>query len=377
MPRRDYAPASTADVGRSNTTSVLRALYGNGPKSVPMIIRELGLSRTTVEKAIKELIGKGYLEKAQERGAVPRNTGRPPVLYRFRASAGHVVGLDVGAHSVRAIVTDLEGGVEHPGPQEYEIAITGRADRLTLLGAVDHVVATVLDAAALTPEHVWAVAAGLPGIVDQCGNVQVCKVIRGWEGDHVCSHLRQLFPAPGCVIRVENDANLAAVAEHRMGRARQAEDFVHVLAGHRIGLGIFHGGQLHRGAMGRAGEIANISPGPWGRANKWLRKQDRTTATALFQDASGVTRVDDLAADLAAGIAEVVHVIDPALIVIGGGLAHAGDTLLNAIRSRLDRACEPTRAPPPVELSILRERGVVLGAVHFALEPVQDKLFRL
>src|SRR5262249_33245449 len=155
-----------------------------------------------------------------------------------------------------------------------------------------------------------------------------------------------------------NDANLAAVAEHSVGRAREATDFVHVLAGHRIGLGIFHGGQPHRGATGRAGEIANIESSPWGRANKWLRKQDRTSAAALFRaaaanEADAIAQVDDLATDLAAGLAEVVHIIDPELIVLGGGLAHAGDTILTAIRDRLDAACRPTRAPPPVELSVL------------------------
>lgn len=391
-PRWDYAPTSTAAVRRSNTISVLRALYGHAPKSVTMLIRELELSRTTVEKALKELIDKGYIEKAEERGVIPQNTGRRPVMHRFRGGAGYVVGLEVGERSVRAILTDLEGtlhlrkdpagSVEHPVPQEHETAIARGADRETRLSAVDNAVAAVLSTAAVTPERVWAVAAGTPGIVDQHGNVAVCTVIRGWTGDHLRTHLRQLFPAPGCAIRVENDANLAAVAEHGMGCARKAADVVHVLAGRRIGLGIFHGGQLHRGATGRAGEIANIESSPWGRANRWLRKQDRKTAAALFRsaaagEAAALAWVDDLAADLAAGIAEVVHIIDPELIVIGGGLAHAGDTMVDAVRKHLDAACRVTRDPPQVKLSTIGERGVVLGAVHFALEPVQDRLFRI
>ncbi|HKR49982.1 MAG TPA: ROK family transcriptional regulator [Pseudonocardiaceae bacterium] len=379
-------------MGRSNTISVLRVVYGAAPKSVTMLIRELGLSRTTVERALKELIDKGYVERAEERGGVPQNTGRRPVMHRFRAGAGYVVGLEVGEHSVRAIVTNLEGAlqadndpagsVEHPVPQEHETAVARGADRKTRLTAIDNTVAAVLSAAAVTPEHVWAVAAGTPGIVDQHGNVAVCNVIRGWTGDLLRTHLRHLFPAQGCDIRVENDANLAAVAEHRMGCVGEARDVVYVLAGRRIGLGIFHGGQLHRGATGRAGEIANIASSPWGRANQWLRKQDRRTAAALFHataagEADAIARIDDLAADLAAGLAEVVHIIDPQLIVIGGGLAHAGDILVGAIRKHLDAACRVTRIPPPVELSILGERGVVLGAVQLALEPVQHRLSQI
>lgn len=391
-PRWDYAPTSTAVVGRSNNIRVLRALYGGAAKSVTMLIDELELSRTTVERALKELIDKGYVERTQERGVVPQNTGRRPVMHRFRAGAGYVVGLEVGEDSVRAIVTDLEGAlqagndpagsVEHSVPQEHETAIARGADRKTRLTAVDDTVAAALSAAAVIPEQVWAVAAGTPGIVDQHGNVAVCNVIRGWTGDHLGTHLRRLFPAQGCAIRVENDANLAAVAEHRMGCVGKAQDVVHVLAGRRIGLGLFHGGQLYRGATGRAGEIANIESSPLGRANQWLRKQDRRTATALFHaaamgEADAIARIDDLAADLAAGLAEVVHIIDPELIVIGGGLAHAGDTLVDAIRKHLDAACRVTRIPPPVELSILGERGVVLGAVQLALEPVQDRLFHI
>jgi predicted NBD/HSP70 family sugar kinase len=345
-----------------------------------------------VERALKKLIDQGLVEKAEERGTVPRNTGRRPVMHRFRAGRGYVVGLEVGEDNVRAIVTDLEGTlqagnnpagrVKRPVPQEHQTAIARGADRKTRLAVVADTVAAVLGTAGVIPEQVWAVAAGTPGIVDQRGDVAVCNVIRGWTGDHLHSHLRHLFPAQRCDIRVENDANLAAVAEHRIGCAREAKDVVHVLASRRIGLGIFHGGQLHRGATGRAGEIANIDSSPWGRANQWLRKQDRKSTAALFDaaaagEADATTWIDNLAADLAAGLAEVVHIIDPELIVIGGELAHAGDTLADAIRKHLDAACRVTRIPPPVELSILGGRGVVLGAVQLALESVQHELFQI
>lgn len=382
--RQAQPSADGAWLKRLNTSRVLQALYGSEPKSVTMLTHELVLSRPTVDNAIKELVGRGLVEKLDPQ---PQDNGRPPVMLGFCRAAGYLLGIDIGAHSVRAILTDLEGDTDLRAdhdqatrcvPREHRSVIARDADRATRLAAIDQAISTVLDTAAVTPDQVWAVIVGTPGIVDLHGHVLVCGAMPDWTGDHLLTHLRQQFPQPRCHIQVENDANLAAVAEHRLGCARDTADVVHVLAGRRIGVGIVLNDTLRRGASGRAGEIANLPATPWARANSWLTKHDRDSAHELFhtaaaRDSEAHGQVEDFAADLAAGLAELVYTIDPELIVIGGGLAHAGYTILNPTRKHLQNRCR--RTPPPVELSTLGERAVLLGATCLALEHVQDTIF--
>lgn len=369
--------ATTASLRQNNIRRVARALLGGEPRSVPTLVWELRLSRPTVDGAMKPLLEKGLVERL---ASPSRDSGRPPALFGFRHDWGYALGLDVGAHTVRGVLTDMSGGTgEGRFVYDGHVALGRRDGRATRLAAVDRVSAGLLDAAEVAPDAVRAVTAGTPGVVDPSGTVVDCRVMPEWEGEHLLAHLSHRFPAAEGDVHVENDANLAAVAEYRTGKARGSVHVVHVLAGRRIGFGIVVNGELHRGVGGRAGELANIRRTPWFAANLWLHKNDPESTVALFasarSDPEAERHIAEFAGHVAAGLFELVHTIDPALIVIGGGLARAGSTLLDAVSTDLRDRCEPRREPPPVKLSEHAERGVVIGAHQSALENAHEIVF--
>lgn len=369
---------------RLNTSRVLQALYPHAIKSVTQIGEDLSLSRPTVAGAIKTLVNdQGLVTKLPPQ---PQDTGRPPAMYRFRRDAGYLLGVQVAPEVIRVLLTDLTGEIipasEGQTTQRisswHETVISENASCAERLHELVDAILTTLHSAGVTPEQVWAVIAGTPGIVDPDGEVLVCGAIKDWTGDQLITRLRRLFPEPDCHIQVENDANLAAVAEHRSrGEARPA-NLVYLLAGHRLGLGLITADALHRGRGGRAGEIANQPISPFASASAWLNKRKHDDSAAAFHaaargDAESQKDITSFVEHLALGLGTLVYTVDPDLIVIGGSLANAGNAVLGRVRFHLDQLCRGREVP--VETSTLGEQVVPLGALHLALDHAHHRMF--
>ncbi|WP_328604324.1 ROK family transcriptional regulator [Amycolatopsis sp. NBC_00345] len=360
---------TTTDLGRWNAEAVLDVLYDREPRTNAELARETGLSRSTVERALDLLVEQGVVGKSEPVALV---SGRPAVLYQLRPEFGYLLAIDVGAHTVRARVDDLAGpkaGLD-AGAAEPEQATVDPSDSAEVrLSAVARVTDQALAGAGIGREQVRAVAVGTPGIVDSDGVIMLCWVIRSgdWTGDRLRAWVRDRFPA--ATVTVENDANLAVLAEQRFGVAGSAEDVVVVFAGRRVGLGIVHRGELHRGAHHQAGEAANIRDSRWGRASSWLYGR-QADVPALFASAEAgqqvaVDDVAELAELLGDACAEVVQTIDPELIVLSGALSLAGATIGGPLAERFKQACRGM-VEPDLRLSTLGRRPVLLGAAESA-----------
>jgi len=363
---------STTDLGRWNAEVVLDRLYNREQSSNAELARHTGLSRSTVERALDLLADQGLVTKSDPVALV---SGRPAALYRLRPDAGHLLAVDIGANTIRARVDDLagplSGGPVADAADHEPAAATVRpedpADRR--LAAMDALVDRALAAAGITEDQVRAVTVATPGIVDAEGTVIACLVIKSgdWVGDHLRTRVGERFL--GAAVTVDNDAHLAVLGEQRFGVAGDAGELVAVFAGRRVGFGILHGGELHRGAHHQAGEAANIRDSWWGRASYWLhRHQDgaeRLFAAARAGQPEAVAETGELADLLGMALAEVVHTIDPELIVLGGALSLAGPTVLDPLNDVFKRACRDT-VTPPLLLSTLGRRAVLLGAAEHA-----------
>jgi len=388
-----------------NATAVLTALRGHGPARIADLVGATGLSRPAVSRALDALRDAGWIIDADPTDpADATRLGRPAQRVRFHAESGYVLGIDVGPHKILAMLADLAGVV----------VAERRADthRLTgagpVLDAVRDTVTEVLAAAEVAADAVVSTVVGTPGLVDPDGTVRLAPSIPGWAGIPIATELRGVVSGP---LHLYNDVNLAVLAERWRGAATDADTLLFLQWGARIGAGILIGGQLHRGAAAAAGEIGFLdladeptgtpgaTMGPFERevaasalidaalaeagkrgdaelTERLSRARDTADTTPLFAAAragnpAAVAAIDRIAARLARGLAAACLVLDPDLVVIGGGVSRAGDILLAAVERHLRAR---TLVPPPLALSALGDTAVALGAIRSALDDVEQRL---
>ncbi|MEU8800167.1 ROK family protein [Spirillospora sp. NPDC048819] len=394
---------------RLNSAATLRALRDGGEGTLSGLAGRVGLSRPTTEGVLAELIDRGLVaEDAPRPGA---GLGRPARRYRFRAEAGHALGIDIDAHRVRLVVADLTGGVAGGHRADLDV----QAPPGERIAGVRAAVKACLAAAGVERRSLWAVAAGTPGVVAPDGTVTSCTVVPGWEGVHLARELGRSF---SCPVLVENDANLAAMAERWRGAARDVDDVVCVHAGLHTGTGALIGGRLHRGRWGAAGEIGMLPEmglrdttaalitgtdagpeaasaalaeltsaarnmpcgdvpaggGSAGSARPALDHAGRVLEAAGWGAAEARAVVERLAARMARGVAAMALALDPEMIVVGGPLVRAGDLLVSELRRRVEPLC---LSPVRIVASELGDESVGLGAVRLALDRIDEDLFRV
>lgn len=358
-----------------NQLSVVWALRGNPPCTVTELAGRTALSRPAVDVLVQTLVADGWAE-VEEPGA-SSVVGRPARRFRFRATVGHVLGIDIGVHKVLVVLSDLEGNLVRTvrRPVDPEAAPEAR------LAAVDGVIDEVLDDAGMTPADIWAVTLGVTGPVDAAGRTTLSTPLPGWSDTDPTAHLAARL---SCPIRVENDCKLAAVAERWKGVAQDADDIVFLLAGLRTGAGLILDGSLRRGHGGAAGEIGALRAVRWLTAPGHLESCPGVPATAapgeaaawVFQaardgDRDARTAVRRYTRDLAVGVAALVLALDPQVVVYGGGFSRSADVVLEPLRRELARHC---LRMPELRTSTLGDEGVALGAVRLALDEVDSRL---
>ncbi|MEU6384293.1 ROK family transcriptional regulator [Streptomyces bauhiniae] len=362
---------------RINSAVVLRALRDADCATLTEITRATGLSRPTVEGVVEGLAEAGLVvERAADEGTA-RRQGRPARRFRFRAEAGHLLGLEIGAHRVVAVVADLDGRVL--GTQTRDVDEKAPADeRLERLRGT---VAELLRRTGVPRGSLRAVGVGTPGIVEADGTVRLGTALPQWTGLHLGERLSRSFRCP---VLVENDANVAAVAEHWQGAAKDTDDVVFVLAGLSPGAGSLIGGRLHRGHGGAAGEIGALHllgreatpEALLSTTDEPLPPLDEQAVTEVFAlaregDGSALAAVERFIQRLVHDVAALVLALDPELVVVGGWAAGL-DGVLDPLRRELARYC---LRPPAVALSLLGEAVVATGALRLALDHVERQLF--
>lgn len=400
---------STTPLGRQALRAVLAILRATDSATGSEIMAATGLARPTVHRACGDLIAAGW---ARELPAdVGPRPGRRPRRYAFRAEAGHVLGIDVGEHTARAAVADLRGDIVGEAAVRHR---GGGFSRRVHLPAIRATADEALAAAGLTVGAVAASTIAVPAPVDRSGRLDSHGTYLGdlTEADLVST----VGGAAGRSVRLRNDANLAALAEGWVGSAQGLTDAVVVLAGERLGAAAIVDGHPLVGARGAAGELGfaallDESAGSTGIAGLTRAAGARAVAAwgaghvdgapgsavevvtagamdglvaACGGDPAAVSarmvfeaaaRGDALAAaardegirPVAKVLAVLQLLLDPAAIVLSGGVAQA-DGLAQCVVDLMPRLAEFDRRPPRLLASPLGERAVVIGAVRDALD---------
>jgi predicted NBD/HSP70 family sugar kinase len=371
-----------------NERTVLERIRRSGPVSRAQIARETGLSKPTVSQALSTL------ERARlvrEAGRTSGGKGPTALLYELNPAAGWVIGIDVGREYVRAAVADLTGKIV---AQRRQAARARSAPTLiTTIGAVARAAA---ESAGIGWRRVTVAAVGSPGVFGSAGHPLLAHNLPGWTREGLLDEIRREL---GTSVVFENDVNLAALGERWRGLGRDVDDFVYFHVGTGVGLGIVMRGELYKGANGAAGEVAYLplaAADPHDKANRRRGALETaigadgvmsaakraglggaTTAAAVFEaarngDEKARRAVASVAEGIALGIAAIVPVLDPALVILGGGIGRNADLLREPLEREL-RALSPFR--PRIEVSSLGEDAELMGAVSLALDAAQDRLF--
>jgi predicted NBD/HSP70 family sugar kinase/DNA-binding CsgD family transcriptional regulator len=370
-----------------NERTVLETIRAGAPISRAEISRRADISKPTVSLALRALLDAGLVREAV-RG--PSGPSYGAVFFEPIPEAAYVLGLDLGARFLRGAVCDLAGEVR----ARQDVELRG-ADADGALHAIAALRESLVAAAALPVERIDGVVLGVPGVIDADGTSTLHLTtpnIPGLEGRAFGPELGEQL---GIDVSLENDVNLAAVGERWAGVARGVDDFAFLSIGTGMGMGLVLGGELHRGNHGAAGEVdwalaglaEDVDPSADGVAALAARLAPAGTAgtsltppydaKAIFAAARGGdplarTVVEEVARRIAAHIAPIAAVADPALVVLGGGLGANGDLLLTPVR-RLLAAWMPY--PPRVEISSLGEAAVLMGALAVGLRSALDNVF--
>jgi len=381
----------------ASTTSVLRvinerAVYErirlDGPVSRPELARATGLSKPTISLALADLERVGLVRAIGHRTG---GAGRAAALYEMVPDAGAVLAIDVGVAWVRAALVDLAGGVvarkDVPAqPDDVQCLVRQLAGLAAELAGATSVTYTVL---------------GMPGIHDvEAERLRLAPNLPGWDAPGSTGLLAAALPGG---FLIENDIALAALGEQAYGRGLQVRDFVYFSIGTGVGMGIVLNGRLYRGARGAAGEVGFLplgesdplasapdvrrhgmlesilsASGVVATARRFGMSGDLTPElvwdAARSGDPAATRAVRHEAGSLSRALASVIAVLDPELVVVGGGLGSAGeDVLLPAVRDEL--AAMTPLGPPPVEVSALGSEAVVQGAIATGLTTARDLVF--
>ncbi|NUP78651.1 MAG: ROK family transcriptional regulator [Nonomuraea sp.] len=358
-----------------NALTAIATLRAAGPLTLSALAEQTGLSRSSTKEVVSELMALGWVEETPpEQGTI----GRPARRYRFRAGSGYLVGLDIGGHNIRAALADLNGVIlaENRQPVQPETPLDER------LAAIERAVASCLALGGKTIEDVWILAAGTIGVITPEGRILYCAAIPAWTGFDLAGHLRRMFP---CEVLVENDSRLAARAEAVRGAARGVDDVVFLHVGRRMGAAVIIGGKVHRGYSAASGEIAMLPQVQLFDASEHLQTcsiipegtppadaAGHTLAAAREGDPVACAAVERYVDDLAVGTSAMVLLLDPQVVVLGGGFSRSADVLLPPLRARLERACIRL---PALRASTLGDECVVTGAIDYAVAHLDDQHF--
>jgi len=371
-------PARPQLIRAMNEQLLLNQIRQLGLCSRADLARLSGLSKPTVSLALASVERSGLVRTAGQRTGVP---GRSAVLYEIRPEAGYVLGLDIGHEYLRGAVTDLTGEIRAKAESACRAASVRR--RVSeLIRLADGICA----AAGIARDDVTQTVLGSPGVYDPKRDaITLTGGMAGWDKPEVLAGLRRAF---GENLAVENDTDAAALAEREHGHGREFPSFVFVSIGSGIGMGLVLGGQLHRGAHGVAGEIAYlpITDGPGGdvgddevrrrgtleavgsaaaivraarRAGLRTQSARQVFAAAAAGDDRAVAIVAAEARLAANAICAIIAVVDPGLVVLGGGIGQAPG-FAAAVTAELRRIAPVL---PELRVSALGTSAVVDGCL--------------
>jgi glucokinase-like ROK family protein len=401
--RRRYRTGDQTLVREINLSTVLRYLRDGHPLSRAALASLTGLNKTTVSSLVEELLERGLIHEV---GLDTSGGGRPATLLALKPEAGSIVGVAMGVDFVAVILTDFVGQILWRRVQQTDPADSQKATIDLMLGIVDEAIAVSRS----RETRILGLGLATPGTVNVHEGLLIFSPNLQW---HDVPYRQIFFEHTGLQVLVDNDANAAALAEHLFGVADGAQNFLSIFAGVGVGGGLFLNGELYRGTGGFAGEIGHTNfmvehyrrPCRCGNRGCWETSvaQDSVvervrsrlaagrnslvsrlmaeqgsplTVPLIVQaaddgDGQALEALSETGSLLGLGMANLVNIFNPEMIVLGGPLSLAGPYLLPAIEEAIRNTTLPEiREQTRVVLSAFGADASLMGAVALVVEAI-------
>ncbi|TCM50811.1 putative NBD/HSP70 family sugar kinase [Rhizobium sp. PP-F2F-G48] len=371
----------------ANSAELLSLIATGAASSRATLLDASGLSRVTVTQRLNALLAAGLVRETER--TLPSG-GRPTRVLAIGENAGVILVANIGETHIHIAAMDLQPAIV----SQLTIEVSSQADPDGTLERIHHAFSDLLSRADVADRLLFAISLSLPTPVDhKRGCVVGPSVLPKWDEFDIRGWLGRHYEAP---VFVENDVNLMTICEHRQNFPH-VEDMFFIKAGTGIGSGIVTGGKIFRGAQGAAGDIGHIQftsddpplcrCGKLGcveaRAGGWAIARDLTARGFPAENARHVVqfvennRPEAIMLVRRAGqtigevASDVVSILNPSLIVIGGTLAKAGEYLLSGVRELVYQRCLPLAIRElQIVLSDPQRDSALFGAAHLVLDDI-------
>lgn len=387
-------------VQKINRSLILNLIKDKGPISRADISKITKLTRSTASNIVDYLIKKGLIK---EIGLTSSGVGRRAILLKLNSKAYHAIGIDLGTLHTTVAITDLLGRVETK--IEYPTDCQKDKDKIIekLVGTINNIIKN----SGIKREKIVGIGVAAPGLIDKEGTMLITPNF-GWRDTPLREILKKKFHIP---VFVDNNVNAMALAESEFGKGQGVKNFVFVNVGMGIGAGVVIKGELFHGESNCTGEIGHTTvdyngpkcscgnngclevmasgPAIAKRAIKGIKEGEKSliselanyglnqisaeiVATAADQgDKLGRSIMEETGEYLGTGVANIINLFNPELVIIGGGVAQAGELIFKPLKRTVQkRAFSVSAEVAKIIPESLGKDCTVMGAAALALKEI-------
>jgi len=392
--------ASPESMKKSNQSLILNTIRTKGPISRAKLSRIVKLSPPTVSRIVDFFLQEGIVSEVGKEESIG---GRKAVLLEFNSNIGYVIGVDIGEVKIRAALGDLKGNIVE---ETFASTFPHKGGDITLKQLIT-TLHTLFNRSKVKRSEVKMIGVSVPSPVDRTtGKVILASTIDGWRNLPLKDILQTEFEIP---VLVENNVNMAAIGEKCYGTGGRNKNLIYVAVSTGIGTGIILEDKLYYGTRDLAGEISHmaIEKDSWQKdygfhgcletlisgdamveeVKDYIKKGYRSIIPELVEEErispdvifTAASKGDKLAREavtkisryLGIAIANLVSVLDPEIVVLGGDIVLAGEFPLEIISGIVKRLAP---ALPEIVLSKLGNKASMYGAVAMVLDKVLKRI---
>lgn len=374
-----------------NKSIILNKIRTDAPISRAQIAKGTKLTPPTVSSIVKELIEQGIVKESelgQSQG------GRKPTMLLINSDAFYVIGVDAGPETVECILADLSGKVMERVVSNIETPITNEG----FLSILKHGIQHIIETSDIKLEGILGIGVAMHGVVDVETGTSLVAPNLNLTDIPIKAALEDAFHL---IVKVENDARAMALGEYWFGGHGELDSMVAVNIGRGVGAGVVINGKLYHGAQDLAGEFGHMTidmngevctcgnrgclqtfaagPAIGERAQREVGdSSEKVTGEEVYQQALAGNALynqmlEETGVIIGIGLTNLIHMINPRKIVLGGGVMKSANILLPAIEQTIDqRVLTPAAKQTEVAVTKLGDDATLLGAVSLLLVELFD-----